>query len=238
MLIGLLARQRDGLRQARLADAAGAGDRDQPVMLEQVHQRRDIIVAAKEPTRQTRNIGPHGRRLHLGRNVSGGLARELRRRDMREAVTAPGNGRDRLGADDLAQRGDLHRQVAFLDHKVGPDDVEQFVLGHQAPRTLGQCDQQIEGLGSHRGRPAIDQQPALDRNQLEAPEGKAGKGQLGGGAHGSSPLSIRLFAAGEFCSGELREEIATIVGAATAIRRAAFCRSRCDQIRATFRTNL
>ena len=63
----------------------------------------------------------------------GPAAAALRRRcRQREAIAAAGDRRDRLRAEQLAQRADLHLQVVLLDHHVRPDQVEQLVLGHQA----------------------------------------------------------------------------------------------------------
>ena len=57
---GVLAQQRvrGRLRDARLADAAGADDADQAVLLQQRAHRLDIVVAAVQQRQLGRQVGP------------------------------------------------------------------------------------------------------------------------------------------------------------------------------------
>ena len=74
---------------------------------------------------------------HAGRSGCGiGVRRRIERRRIQlnhEAITASGNRRDRLRAQQLAQRRDVHLQIVFFDYDIGPDELKQFVL---ADRTV------------------------------------------------------------------------------------------------------
>ena len=56
---------RDLDRNARLADAAGAGDRDDRRSLDRVAQPRHLFVVADEPRRTRRNVAEHRARVDV-----------------------------------------------------------------------------------------------------------------------------------------------------------------------------
>ena len=87
-----------------------------------------------------------------------------------ELIAAPGDGGDRLRAEQPAQRADLHLQVVFLDHQAGPDQIQQLRLGHDPVAPLGQCQKQVERARSQAHRLAVVQQSSLPRLQFEAAE--------------------------------------------------------------------
>ena len=84
-----------------------------------------------------------------------------------EAVAAPRYGGDGVGAEHLAQRRDLHREVVLLHHHAGPDPRQQLVLADHAIALLDQREQQVERAPAQRDRLAIGQQAALGRSQLQ-----------------------------------------------------------------------
>ena len=85
-------------------------------------------------------------------------------------------------ARQLAQRGDLHRQVVLLDHRVGPHEFDQLALAHHASRAFGQRHQQVEGAAADARGLAADQQHSLQRPDLQARE--AMNDRLSGQGHG------------------------------------------------------
>ena len=70
----------------------------------------------------------------------------------------------------LAQGGDVHGQVHFLDECVGPHLVQQIILAHQMPAAVNENDEDIEGLRSERDRLSAAQQQALLGCQNEVAE--------------------------------------------------------------------
>ncbi len=58
----------------------------------------------------------------------------------------------------LAQSGDVHRKVRLLDEGVGPDLLQQFVLGDEMSAVADEDDEQIEGLARQRDRFPVAQQ--------------------------------------------------------------------------------
>ena len=88
----------------------------------------------------------------------------------RELIAAPGDGGDRVRAEQPAQRADLHLQVVFLDHEAGPDQVQQLGLGHDPVAAFGQRQEHVECASAHRHRVAVLQQSAVPGLQLKAAE--------------------------------------------------------------------
>ena len=146
----------DALRQARLAHPAGAGDGDDGVAMEQFLDREQVGVPAEERRVVSRQVGPQaaglGRRAAARPTDADTSGRRGAERRQGEPVAAAGDGRDRVRAEHLAQRRDLHLQVVFLDHQPGPDAIEEFALGQQALAAVDQREQQIEGPRAERDR--------------------------------------------------------------------------------------
>ena len=98
---------RHGLRDAGLADAAGARHGDQAVLAEPLRQRRDVPLPTKQVVDGRRHVGPcHERRRRRG--LCGGcsvVAVDGHRKPMAQTR----NRGDRLRADELAQARHLHR---------------------------------------------------------------------------------------------------------------------------------
>ena len=134
--------------------------------------RAQSASAASRPMKRVRGCG---------RLVGGGPASRRRLRWPRrlgeqargEAVAAAGDGRDRVGTEQLAQRRDLHLEVVLLDDEPRPDQVEQLALGDDAVAALEQREQQVERARAERRRLAGDRQLALGDGELEAVEAVA-----------------------------------------------------------------
>jgi len=154
------------LHQQALADAAGAGDADQGVGVDQCAERGKVACTTQQrrnDTRQTRlEVGGHHRPCrgveHPVFDAPG------------ETVTTTGHGADQIAAEYLAQRVHLHRDIALLDHEAGPDTLEQLVLADQLAGPLDQDHEHVEGACAKQRRPAVDQQPSAGSLQLEAAE--------------------------------------------------------------------
>ena len=154
-----------GLRQPRLAQAASAHQRDQPVRLDQHAQGGQVSVAADQGRQLTGQIGAlgsvgrclgqvsgHRRQWRAGGSTAGGRVWRLLGRAGRQGLGAAGEtvapareGGDQLAAQDLAQCADLGGQVVFFHHRAGPDQVEQRAFGQQLPGPIGQYQQQVKG---------------------------------------------------------------------------------------------
>ena len=67
-----------------------------------------------------------------------------------ELVATPRDGLDRIGAQQLAKRRDLHRQVVLLHHQAGPGTIEDLVtyavLETDLPPPLHAFDPNLGGL--------------------------------------------------------------------------------------------
>ncbi len=90
-----------------------------------------------------------------------------------EPVAAPGDGRDQLVTEHLAQGRDLDGEVGLFDDQSRPDGVEQFGLGQQLAGTRRHRQQQVEGARTEGHGRAVCQQSALLWLQLEATEAEA-----------------------------------------------------------------
>ena len=117
---GLHVLLRELQRQARLAAAADAGQREQARVAQQLRALRQLARAADEVRARLRQVVRHAVVW------CGSLRRVLDARD--ELVAPAGDGRDHALTEHLAQRAHLHLQVAFLDDQTGPDQIEQLVL--------------------------------------------------------------------------------------------------------------
>ena len=113
----------DRHRDRRLADAAGADDRDEACSVQPSRKPENIIVAPDHPDRAGGQVAVAG----SAAADAGSWARSLDRDDRRhEAVASPGQGLDVACAvlpiaERLAQAGDVEPQAAFFHRDVGPD---------------------------------------------------------------------------------------------------------------------
>jgi hypothetical protein len=73
-------------------------------------------------------------------------------------------------AQGLAQLRYIPGQIAFLDERVRPDGLDQFVFFQQMPVMFDQHQQQVEGFGRERNYFAIAQQQALGNVKPKAAE--------------------------------------------------------------------
>ena len=89
-----------------------------------------------------------------------------------ELVAAPGDRRDHVGAEQLAQRRDLHLQVVLLDHQVRPHHFEQLVLAHHPVAPLDQRQPArrtpARPAGPARRRPTARAAPCSRRKRPKA----------------------------------------------------------------------
>jgi hypothetical protein len=154
------ARCRD-TRQARLADTRGAHQGDAARAAQQRFEPGQIGIPPDQAAGALLRCRRRARcRL---RHRLGGI-----RQRCHEAVAAPGHGGDRIATQHLAQVADLHLQIGFFHHQVGPHAVEQLALGEQMIGLPRQRHQQIERAPAERGDLAVDQQAPFGRLQLEA----------------------------------------------------------------------
>ncbi len=157
-------------RKTCLADAAGAGQRQQVRVGQQLDHRRELGLASDQRGQVQRQVVRNARAFDCCRCLLLRRARIVGVQRQREAVAAPGHRDDRLGAEQLAQRRDLLAQVVFLDHETGPDEREQLVAADHAVAPLDQRDQHVEGARAQRCVCAGYQQPALREPHFEAVE--------------------------------------------------------------------
>src|SRR2546422_2406695 len=75
-----------------------------------------------------------------------------------------------IGAEDLAQRGDLGLEVVFLDDAVRPHAPHQPVLVDNGAARVDQRDQRVEGSPAQLDGPAVDEQLAPMTDNLESTE--------------------------------------------------------------------
>jgi len=109
-------------------------------------------------------------RVGAGRRPARG--QRPQRNALGKAVADARHGADRRRAQQLAQRGHLHRQVVFLHHQAGPHPVQQLGLGEHAVALLHQHAQQFHRPAAQRHRHAVDQQLALVDAQFTAAEAR------------------------------------------------------------------
>ncbi len=86
-------------------------------------------------------VVPH-RHRHRGRGLGFGFASEYGRN---ESIPLSRHCADGVGTDHLAQRRQLHAQRRVLDHDVGPDAAEQFVLRDEVSGAIEERQEQVEG---------------------------------------------------------------------------------------------
>src|SRR3989441_443332 len=90
----------------------------------------------------------------------------------RELIPASRDGSDEItiGAEDLAQRGDLGLEVVFLDDAVRPHAPHQPVLVDNGAARVDQRDQRVEGSPAQLDGPAVDEQLTPMTDNLESTE--------------------------------------------------------------------
>ena len=97
-----------------------------------------------------------------------GLRRVIEPR--RESVAAPGDRRNGLRPEQLAQRPHLHLQVVVGDDESRPHDLEQLIAADRAIAPLDQREQKVEGSLAERCLLAVDPQRAPRRIDAKAAE--------------------------------------------------------------------
>ena len=144
---------------------------------------------AGQPSDQSVSHGEADVSLRLGAEAREGQHRQPEARGLStrehgrlEAIAAPGNGLDvrtaaGLGVERLAQRGDRHAQVAFLDRCVRPDPAHQLLLRHHVAAVLDEGTQEVESLGRESHELAAPPQHGL--RGIEAKGAELEDGALG-----------------------------------------------------------
>ena len=157
--------------QAGLADAAGAGDGDQPVLGDQREQGGTVVCTAHQRQRRhpgARAVEADRRRLrHCGRRRRRAIERQ------REAIATARNGGDGGRAQRFAQGRDMHVQVRLFDDGRAPHGIEEIVLADKAAGTLEQGDEKIEGAPAEGDGTAFDAKAALGDVDGDATESES-----------------------------------------------------------------
>ncbi len=114
---------RDLQAQARLADAAGADQADQPMFGGQGRDRSELGLSTNQFRNRLRKI-----RHRRGSRASGGGCRYANL--TRELIASPGHRPDEMaiGAKHLSEHVDLGRQAIFLDDLVRPHAAHELVF--------------------------------------------------------------------------------------------------------------
>lgn len=87
----------------------------------------------------------------------------------RKQVAAPGYGLDQpcIPAKQLSQQHHLKADIALIDHRSGPDEVDDRLLGDNLALASHQNDQQIEGTAAQFDGLTVPQQQARFGNDNE-----------------------------------------------------------------------
>src|SRR3989442_15312937 len=75
-----------------------------------------------------------------------------------------------IGAEHLAQRGDLGLEVVLLDDPVGPDAAHQLVLADDGGPGVDEGEERGEGTTTELDQRAVDEELAAIPHDLEAAE--------------------------------------------------------------------
>ena len=152
-----------GERQPALADAAGAGQRDQPMRANEADDFAELLVAADQLAQRLRQVarGRDRARRWRGngrRKAVVGVLRQIHQLTL-ELITVSGNRADQptVRPERGAQRGDLRLQAVLLDDAAGPDARHQRVLGDDASARVDQCHQQVEGAATETDQLTVSQ---------------------------------------------------------------------------------
>ncbi|HZT54731.1 MAG TPA: hypothetical protein VFA35_00785, partial [Burkholderiaceae bacterium] len=176
-----------------LADPRGADDRDEAALANALAECVDIVL----PAEQLFDLGGrHCRSDAFARRGPVGLGRCRTLARHREAIAPPGNGGDRLRPEQLAQGGDLHLQVVFLDDEARPRQIEELLLGDQLAGAFGERHEHVERACADRDRSAADNEAALHGLQHEGIEAEV----VGGHARSGASRRQRVCAIGTGCS--------------------------------------
>jgi hypothetical protein len=123
-------------RQSCLAQTADPGKGQQTGRPQRMGAPCEVAFVpdiARQRARQVVPVSRGGRGSYIGRG-------DLHRK----AVAVPGHGLDRSVGEDAAQSRNLHRQIAFLDYQIRPNELEQLFLSHELAGALDQHPQQVE----------------------------------------------------------------------------------------------
>ena len=185
--------------EPRLADAASAGQGDQPMRGGKAQDLVENVIPANQLGNRLRQVGRRQLSGHppvatgfagIGRRGShcrAGIGLRAGRYGVDlagELVAASGDGTDQIAirTESGAQRRNLPLEIIFLDDPVGPDARHQRILGnHCAPR-FDQRHQHVKGATAELDRPAIGEQLAAMRQQQETSE-RDTRWCFGGGIH-------------------------------------------------------
>ena len=181
-----LARDRQG--EPCLADAAGAGQGDEPIPDCKADDLAQFVVAPDQLGDRLRQIGC--RHARSGRDHDCAWADTLlraRRLDADlagELVTASGDRPDQfpLRPEGRAQRRNLRLKGVLLHDPVRPDARHQRVFADDGATRLDQRHQHVEGTAAQLQRLAVGKQLPAMRQHLETTEGQACR-WFGGGVH-------------------------------------------------------
>ena len=190
---------RRGESEPRLADAAGAGQGDEPMRGGKAQDLVENVIPANQLGNRLRQV----RRRQLpgdppvgtgfaGIGLRGGYCRAgigLRAArygvDLgRKLVAASGHGTDQIAirTESGAQRRNLPLEIIFLDDPIGPHARHQRILGNHCAVRLDQRHQHVKGATAELDRPAVGEQFAAMRQQEETPERDARR-CFGSGIH-------------------------------------------------------
>lgn len=162
------------LGQQRLADAAGADERDQAVARHQLGQGGQLLVTSEQRRELAWQMGlrPACRHRCGRRRLRGTVATACGQRS-RETVAPARNGGDDVRAEQPTQRADLGRDIVLFHHQARPDEVKQLLLGDEVVAAPRQHDQHVKSPAAQRHGLAVDAQQTLIRVELEVVEAQA-----------------------------------------------------------------
>lgn len=148
------------------AAAALADDAEQTHLQQLAGHRLHDVAAPHHARQQHRQVMAHLGHGGAGDAGGGRLARARHR--CQEAVAAARHGGDVAlavapVAKHLAQRRQVHPQGGIVDHRIGPDQRQQFMLVDDVAGALEQGQQQVHGAASQPYRAFAFQQPAFKR---------------------------------------------------------------------------
>jgi hypothetical protein len=127
--------------------------------VDQVADGRELRLATEETRSLLSDPG-----VHLGLACRACVVRY-----QGKAVAAPGDGRDRLGTEELPKLRDLRLQVVLLDDRVRPDLVEKLALRDHAIAMPDEHQQHVECTRSDGDGGPLDPQFALGGSYLDRP---------------------------------------------------------------------
>jgi hypothetical protein len=165
---------RDREREPRLADAASAGQGDEPMRGGEAQNLAQVVFPADQLGNRLRLIrrDQNGSR-HRGARIDALVRARRQKADLaRELVTASGDRADQgaLRSEGGAQRRNVRLQIVFLDDPVGPHARHQRVLADDGSPRLDQRHQHVEAAAAELDRSAVGEQLATMRQHLKTSE--------------------------------------------------------------------